>query len=462
MKTASLALMAGLLVPGLLTGASLQVPEQHATVQAAIDASTSGDTILVSAGTYHERIALKPGVTLRSAGNDAKGKLGLKRAEATILDGGGGSDKTPGVAMAEGAILDGFTVTNVGRYDDAKWQRNWDEKGRNQKHSDIGHFGVPAVAVIGVTCEVINNLVHHNGDIGIAIRGAKGKTCAPRVSRNVSYRNMGGGIGSMMGSIATIDSNHCFENLYAGIGHDNASPVVTGNNCHDNVRAGIGISEGACPIVRGNRCHANRRAGIGIRTGATTRPVVEDNDCVGNGMAGIGIEEEAEPIIRGNRCLENELAGIGVHSASPSLLRNVIERNKTAGIGVDGNAHVTAIGNTCRDNRLVAVGIPAGGSAVLQDNTFIRSEGKVPMIAILKGGHATLTGNTIKGTGMAGIMVDGHIKAFDNVIEGQNGGAGIMIRKGSEAELSGNRISGYRMPIRDQNAAPAPKPQRPK
>ena len=118
--------------------------------------------------------------------------------------------------------------------------------------------------------------------VGIAITGADGRVCSPLVVSNVCHRNMGGGIGSMRGSTATIRGNVCFENFYAGIGHENASPVVEFNQCFGNIRAGIGISEGASPTVRFNECRDNRRAGIGIRTGANTRPIVERNDCFNN------------------------------------------------------------------------------------------------------------------------------------------------------------------------------------
>ena len=69
--------------------ATLRVPQDHKTLQAAIDASLSGDTILVASGTYQERIRLKPGIILRSEGDDAKETDGLKRAEVTIIDGSG-------------------------------------------------------------------------------------------------------------------------------------------------------------------------------------------------------------------------------------------------------------------------------------------------------------------------------------------------------------------------------------
>jgi pectin methylesterase-like acyl-CoA thioesterase len=67
--------------------ADLRVPEDHKTIQAAINASRAGDTVTVAAGTYAERVRLTPGVALRSRGDDAKGVDGLKRAEATVIDG---------------------------------------------------------------------------------------------------------------------------------------------------------------------------------------------------------------------------------------------------------------------------------------------------------------------------------------------------------------------------------------
>ena len=461
--------------PSLLIAESIQVPEHHQSIQAAIDAVESGDTIEVAAGTYKERIVLKPGITVRSVGVKGKGKLGLARAEATIIDGGGGDDDTPGVTMAEGATLDGFTITRVGVFDNERWQKDWEQKGANQSHEHIGNFGVPAIEITGISCTVSNNIVRHNGDTGIAIRGAKEKRCAPLISDNICFRNMGGGIGSMKNSTALIDSNTCFENLYAGIGHNGASPVVTRNVCYNNVRAGIGVSEGASPVVRKNRCYGNRRAGIGIRTGGNTRPVIEDNDCYENELAGIGTEDKAAPIIRNNRCYrnklagigcregssplitdnhcyENKLAGIGVNSAKPLILRNRLETNETAGIGISGDAKARLLDNTCLENKLVAVGIPDGAEAFLHGNVLVRTGGMPPIVAILGSSKAILVNNTIKGGGVAGVLLEGALHATGNVIEGQKGGSGILARKNSEATLTGNRISGYRTPVSDQGA----------
>lgn len=362
--------------------ATLNVPTDFKTIPNAINAAKPGDTVIVAAGMYRETfLKLKPGVIVRSAGNDAKGRVGLKRAEATILEGG--------VEMAEKAVLDGFTVTGVGNYDDKLWQHHFDTQGNEQPHEHIGADGKPGIAVAS-DCSVLNNIVHHIGYTGIAITGG-----SPRIAGNVCFRNMGGGIGSMNGSTAIIEGNTCFENFYAGIGCDASSPMIKNNICHGNIRAGIGISEGSSPKVMGNRCFNNRRAGIGIRTGAETRPVAENNECRENEMAGIGVEEGARP---------------------------TLSKNKLT------------------NNRLVAIGVTGGSHAVITDNEMSREGGVPPMIAVLEDSSATITGNTIRGGGVACILVRGTAEIRGNRFVTPTPKKAVVAFKGARVKEEGSLL----------------------
>lgn len=464
--------------------AELNVPGVHKSIQAAINAAQFGDTVLVSAGTYNERLTMKAGVTLRSAGDDSPGNLGLKRAEQTIIDGGGRSGNGAGVAMAEGSVIDGFTVQNVGVYDEAEWQKHFDTHGEQQSYEHIGEPGVAGISAIGVDCQIRNNIVRHIGYSGIAIMGVPERRVAPLVEKNYCYRNMGGGIGAMRGNVATIQNNVCFENFYAGIGHDNASPLVVGNECYGNIRAGIGISEGASPVVRGNKCYRNQRAGIGIRTGSNTRPIVEDNDCYENSYAGIGIREEAAPIIRnnrchrnmqagigsrtgaspviiGNECYENEQAGIGHMSGTRTvLIGNFLHHNKTSGIGFDAGdgGESLVMNNRVIDNAQVAVGVNAGWTVTLTGNVLSRDGGLLPIVMVFEGAIATFSRNTIRGGGVAGIRVAGSVIVENNDFDGTSFRAvgppnfAIWGLKGSRVTMSGNRVNGWRHALSSSEA----------
>lgn len=459
-----------------LTAADFKVPEDYRTIQAAIDSASRGDVVVVSAGTYTERITLKAGVQLRSAGDDAKGEAGLLRAESTIIDGGRESGLGAGVAMAEGSGIDGFTIQNVGVYDEAEWQKHFDTHGEHQSYEHIGAPSIAGISAIGVECVIRHNIVRHNGHSGIVVMGEPGRRVAPFVENNMCYRNMGGGISAMRGTAATIQHNVCFENLFAGIGHSSASPLVTANVCYRNVRGGIGISEGSSPLIRGNRCFLNQRAGIGIRSGIETRPIVEDNDCYENAYAGIGVREEAAPIlcnnrcyknkeagigirtganalIVGNECYENEQAGIGQRCGTTSVLRdNYIHHNRASGIGFDAGekGKSLVVNNRIIDNATVAVGVHSGWNVEFVGNELSRSGGLEPIAMIFEGASAVFARNTLRGGGVAGIRASGAVIASDNQFDGTGFRAAgppnfaIWALEGSSITMRGNRIRGWR------------------
>lgn len=456
---------AGMAAAGVAHAAELQVPGTHKTIQSAIDAARTGDVVLVAPGRYRERLRMKPGVAVRSAGDDARGKLGLKRAEATTIDGAFKNAAGPGVAMAEGSTLDGFTVTGVGRYDDEKWKKHHATRGEEQKHEHIGEPGTAGISVIGVTCIVRNNIVHHVGYTGIAIMGARGKRTSPLISHNVCFRNMGGGIGSMKKSTAVIEHNVCFQNFYAGIGHDDASPTVTHNICYENVRAGIGISEHSKAIVRHNRCYKNRRAGIGIRSGEETTPIVEHNECYENDMAGIGARHDAAPLIRHNRCYKNAMAGIGCRTgarpviehnecfenkmagigcrskAAPVIRFNRCHDNVKAGIGSQSGAQPVIVGNKCYDNTMAGIGTETKAVAVIRDNQCYRN--RMAGIGARTGARPIIEGNHCYENRLAGIGAeDKSAPVIRNNRSEKNGEAGIGTRKGARSVIIENECRG--------------------
>ncbi len=579
-----------LVVLSLLAGSStaiqagtLHVPREHKTIQAAIDTTRPGDTVLVEAGTYREQVRLKEGVTLKSAGDDTPAKRGLKRAEATVIEHAGKDARGPAVLIAEGAVLDGFSVTRAGDFDQKEYDLHYATNGEllSDERGAVGvKDAVPALVIPGVTATVQFCIVHDNGQAGI---GCSGKGNHSRIYKNIVYRNMGGGIGIADGASPTIEANVCFNNLRAGIGNRNSSALIIGNESFDNVRAGIGIREGATSIVRGNKCYHNRRAGIGVRMKGTN-PIIEDNDCYGNEMAGIGARDGAAPVIRNNRCYKNEMAGIGArdgamgiiennecyenemagigarNGAAPTIRNNKCYKNKMAGIGcrdgatpiiegnecfenemagigardgaapiirknrcykndmagigsrlgakalivdndcyenklagigaregampiiqgnrcyknemagigsrdgafclIEGNeckenkaagigarhkAVVMLLHNKCLENNFVAIGLRHGSIAFVMDNELVRTGGMPPIIAVREGSSALIAGNTIKGGGVAGILVDGIARIRGNRMEaGGKGGSAVWGWDKAELTVIGNQVDGYR------------------
>ena len=462
---------------------TIHVPRDYQSISVAISNSSKGDTILVEPGVYYESIQMKPGITLRSSGDNTAGKQGMRRAEVTILDGSKLKRKSL-VTMANDSVLDGFTVRNLGNYDEKKWNSHYKTQGNNQPHEHIGRASRAPVLIACSSCKVLNNIVHHNGHSGIVINGSQSKDSKPHVKSNICYRNMGAGISAMLGTQAVISQNQCYENFYAGIGHNNASPHVFENVCYKNIRAGIGISNGACPLVEDNKCFKNRRAGIGSRTGKNTQPMIRSNQCYENDMAGIGSEENAAPVIVENRCFKNKLAGIGTrlhasptivgnHSyengkagigsegdSTPLIVDNVCERNSTSGIGfapcTKGSARV--LNNRLKDNRLVAIGIHSGWKVYAAGNQLYRLGGMPPLVMVFQGAKAKFVSNEMKGGGVAGIRCAGELVISQCDITGfeirESGppNFGVWALPGAVVKCNGNTFANWRHAVSTNGA----------
>jgi parallel beta-helix repeat protein len=100
-----LALSAGtmLCMTGTVSAATLAVPADYSTIQAAIDAASGGDTVLVAPGEYVQSLRCKSGVTVQGAG-----------AEVTTIRGDGSVVEwgwTCTVRGADNCTIAGFTIT---------------------------------------------------------------------------------------------------------------------------------------------------------------------------------------------------------------------------------------------------------------------------------------------------------------------------------------------------------------
>ncbi|MDI6736614.1 MAG: hypothetical protein QME42_10580 [bacterium] len=84
--------------------ATLNVPGSYTTIQAAINAATTGDTVLVNNGTYIENINFNgKAITVQS----------INGTTSTIIDGNAsGSVVVFGSGEGINSVLTGFTITN--------------------------------------------------------------------------------------------------------------------------------------------------------------------------------------------------------------------------------------------------------------------------------------------------------------------------------------------------------------
>lgn len=95
--------VAALAWPALALGATLRVPEEHSTIQEAINQASpsSTDTVSIAAGTYRERVSVRKTLVLR-------GRAG---AEQTILDGQFAGNVLTVNGVSRSCIIEDLTFT---------------------------------------------------------------------------------------------------------------------------------------------------------------------------------------------------------------------------------------------------------------------------------------------------------------------------------------------------------------
>jgi len=358
--------------------ATIYVPDTHATIQAAINASSDGDTIIVRSGTYVENIDLMgKAITLKSETGPGRTTIDGNKAGSTVkIHSGEGSD----------TVLEGFTITN-----------------------GTGHQSGPYIYGGGIYCmdsspTITDNLITGNKieDDGGGIYCAGSST--PIITKNVIKENIaernGGAISCGYDTTALITFNVIMENKCdsygGGIWCTRCSPtisnnLITGNYADYGEGGGIACHNGVSVVISGNVISRNEsgRYGGGIYCWGTPA-VIMDNIIAGNDSStggGIYCRYRSKAKIMNNLIMCNTASrggGLSFLDDSTTIINNTITANSASGSGG---------GLYCDDSH------PVVSNTILWDNSapsgleiYVESGSPTVTYSDVKGGWAG-TGN---------------------------------------------------------------------
>lgn len=207
--------------------ATRRVPQDFATIQAAIVAAQDGDTVLVAPGTYFENINfLGKAIEVRSSGGP----------QVTNID-GALTDVVVQIVSHEttASVLSGFTLTRgLGGAIRMGYQSSATVSGNVLQGNHVCS-GAGAIEVLSGGSPVIrDNVIRANkcdpgaGGFGIAI--FSGADSSPQILGNLISGHMGGGIFMFSGGTATIQGNTITGNGRAPYGEGGGIAMVNFSN----------------------------------------------------------------------------------------------------------------------------------------------------------------------------------------------------------------------------------------
>ncbi|MGH2721503.1 MAG: right-handed parallel beta-helix repeat-containing protein [Actinomycetota bacterium] len=330
------------------TGIVRRVPEDHASIQAAVDASGPGDLVLVGPGTWRESVRVTtPSITIR----------GLDR-NRVVIDGEFRRANGVSVYEADGVALENLQARNH-QLNGFYWTGVTGYRGSHLTAVNNADYGIYAFdATDGVITHsyasgsadagfyigqcspcrtVVHDVVAENNAVGFSAVNAGGELY---ILGSV-WRNNGNGIG-----LASLDTE---------LDPPQTGATIAGNTVVGNNRAGV-----ARPFTRLAR-------GIGIVSAGGVSNLVLNNDVLGHETAGIVLAPMPDEhlwlahgnVVRGNRVHDSGVADIVL--VAPSGGRNCFAGNL---FGTTQPPGLQAL-NACEGRMSIPLGWDLAGTSIL-------------------------------------------------------------------------------------------------
>lgn len=311
------------------------------SIQAALDAATSGDTILVRSGVYNETLTVPLGKRRLRLIGEGPGK--------TVLD-GTGLGPVDGISVQEAlTTVEGFTIR---------------------------HFEANGVTVASDDNVLRHNEVAANGGSGLALDGSRNLIEMNHMRENASHgvEVLNGGYNFLVGNRIAANSAHGVLIHPTG-----SNALVMENEVLTNGESGISVSGNASWLI-GNRTRENHSAGIEIR--GAEGVLLFANTSIENTGSGVAVTATGFLMLK-NGIHQNGVAGVSVGSdtgngglAQALLLANEIQNNASEGLAGKADLLQTAIvQNTIALNGVHAIDLASGTLNRLLANDIGQNQG---------------------------------------------------------------------------------------
>ncbi len=380
-------------IVGISGSAVLVVPDDFATIQGAIDASDSGDTISVKSGDYREALKFKSGVRLIGEGMDKVRII----SDVSVLD-----ESVISFVSCKGAYVEGVT---------------FEQRGAGETLKPAVYINSGDVEM--VDCSVRNALFH-----GIYIGAARSRVTITRCS--VSGSGKDGILATPGRGTVVITDCSVTENGRRGMGFQRMCRGVV-KSCEIKGNSTGVLFSGDCDVQVENCSIEGNKTGVHVQAGAKVN-IIESIISNNAGDAVYLTSDKTDVTISGNRIISNRGYGIISYGVHVVVLENVIEGNKYYGISFLKATRGEISGNKVFGNGKGGAVIYQSSVAEVRDNEFGANQGHGLFMS--GDSEGTAGKNKCQGNSGNGIHISSQAagwNVFENICA-ENKGNGICVR----------------------------------
>ena len=280
------------------------------TIQEGINDANSGDTIIVSDGTYNENVGVYKRLTIRSENG----------ADATIVQ--VASVDPVFYVRADYVNISGFTVEGATESWNAGIFLYAHHCNISNNNASNNYYGIYLSSSSNNT--LMNNSANSNNRYGICLGSSSGNTLTSNTASDNNY-----GIRLSSSSNNMLTNNNCSNN---DIGIDLSSSsnnMLTSNTASDNYY-GIWLSSSDDNTLMNNTASYNGR-GIYMEHSSNNNTITNNTASYNNGR-GIFLYDSSNNTLKDNNASNNSIHGISLYDSSNNLLyhNNLINNNGNA------------------------------------------------------------------------------------------------------------------------------------
>jgi parallel beta-helix repeat protein len=282
-------------------------PADFSSIQAAVNASSSGDVIFVKRGQYYEHVSIAKSIKL----------LGEDKLE-TIIDGNGTGNVV--TVNAPNVVVKGFTV---------------------QRSAPSLIFGGVYLSNAGLN--YISDNIFANNSMGIYSKSSSANLI---LANNITSRECG--IYLDNSSNCRISANNVVNCGISGISttYSSNNSIISGNTVMNDGSFGISIYSSSNQTVSSNEISGNQ---FGIETQKSSNIMVSHNIITNSSQGGISLTLSSKTVLFGNDIIGNG-HGIYLYSSTNNVISANSLNNKWNGIHFTSSSNNTITANTLTGN----------------------------------------------------------------------------------------------------------------